>query len=161
MCSYKISFPATGRSEVSAEGARDPPFPGWGGHHPRGHPHLPPAPGNECLGKQSALFPLANYGSHTPSCKGQVAKTTARAFGCLRAQGRVLSWAVPPSWLALTEPPLPVRSHDTFGPSLADCISHVCPSHYPGAVTPGSARWQLCPTTASLPPMGQNRAPGC
>lgn len=68
---------------------------------------------------------------------------------------------MPLSWLALTEPPLSIRSHGTFGPSLAHCISHACPSHQPGAVMPGSARRQLCPTGASLPPMGQTRALAC
>lgn len=75
-------------------------------------------------------FPPANYGLHPPSCKGQVAKTAAHTFFCLHARGMTLSWAMLPSWPALTKPPLPVRSHSKFGTFLA-CSHFLCVSFSP------------------------------
>lgn len=114
---------------------------------------------------KTTWFPLACYSSHPSSCTGQVAKTAACAVGCLPAQGRALSWAVPPSWAALTEPPLPLMSRSTLGLSPAHSPSHVCPSHQQHSLTipPPMCDFSVSSSSApsvSLPPMGQTRALG-
>lgn len=90
--------------------------------------------------------------------------------------GGALSWAVPPSWAALTEPPLPLMSRSTLGLSPAHSPSHVCPSHqqHSLAIPPpmcdfsvsSSSAPSLCPChrrgqTRALESELQSGLPGC
>lgn len=123
LCLFKISFPAAGTSSVSAEGVRDPPFPGWGVPHPGAIPTCHQL--QEWVPGKTTWFPLACYGSHPSSCTGQVAQTAAGVFGLLPAQGRALSWAVPPGQPSLSRPAHHVPQHiRTFScPFPFPCLS--------------------------------------
>lgn len=151
LCLLKVSPGAAGTRSVSAEGVRDPPFPGRGSPSPGLSPPATSSWENNLV--SSSVFWLSSLQLHSTG-----SQNSSSVFGCLPAQGRALSWAVPPGWISLSSscPSCPTNHQDFLLPiPLALCV--------PLTIAPPMCEFcqqQLCPIPVSLPLMGQPRALG-